>query len=170
MDAGTGDSIRLPTKANVLARLPECAVAHFACHGSSDLTDPSNSSLLLYDHDSDPFTVAGLAEVRLDQAQLAYLSACRTAFTGRADLIDEAIHLTSACQLMGFPHVIGTMWAIGDTLAANVADAFYRALSDTGGALRTTRAAEALHRTILGLRDRFPQAPSLWAAYLHAGA
>ncbi|MBT2455570.1 CHAT domain-containing protein [Streptomyces sp. ISL-86] len=39
-----------PTTAAVLARLPQCAIAHFACHGASDATDPSRSRLLLHDH------------------------------------------------------------------------------------------------------------------------
>lgn len=65
-------------KANVLALLPSCQIAHFACHGRSDPADPSRSLLLLHDHESDPLTVASLVPVKLDQAQLAYLSACRT--------------------------------------------------------------------------------------------
>ncbi|GLY91447.1 hypothetical protein [Actinoallomurus iriomotensis] len=35
-------SHRLPTKANVLAHLPDCAIAHFACHGR---TDPTGAEL-----------------------------------------------------------------------------------------------------------------------------
>ena len=32
-------------------------------------------------------------------------------------LLDEAIHLASAFQLVGFPHVIGTLWEINDAIA-----------------------------------------------------
>ena len=42
---------RPPTKA-VLAALPAARWAHFACHGSSDLANPSASYLLLDDHSS----------------------------------------------------------------------------------------------------------------------
>ena len=56
---------RTPTKANVLARLPGCTIAHFACHGASHPTDPSRSLLLLHDYDSDPLTVASLASINL---------------------------------------------------------------------------------------------------------
>ena len=112
----------------MLAQLPGCAIAHFACHGASDPADPSQSLLLLHDHDSDPLTVASLAPINLDHAQLAYLSACSTALTGDAELIDEAIHLTTAFQLAGFPHVIGTLWEINDAIAVTIADTFYTAL------------------------------------------
>jgi hypothetical protein len=166
----TEDASPLPTKANVLALLPACPIVHFSCHGASNPNDPAKSLLLLHDYQSDPLTVASLAPVDLDMAQLAFLSACRTAFTGTVELIDEAIHLTSAFQLAGFPHVVGTMWEIGDALAVRVADAFYTALQGGDGTIDTTIAANALHQTIRDLRDEGPDRPWLWAAYLHAGA
>jgi hypothetical protein len=160
----------LPTKANVLVHLPGCTIAHFACHGATDPTDPSKSLLLLHDHDRDPLTVASLTPINLDHAELAYLSACSTAFTSATELIDEAIHLSSAFQLAGFPHVIGTLWEIDDATAAEVADTFYENLRTRQGAVNTSQAADALHGSIRAVRDRFPRTPSLWAAYLHVGA
>lgn len=161
-----------PTKARVLAELADCGIVHFACHGAHDPVDPSRSLLLLHDHDREPLTVAAIAETRTDSAQLAYLSACRTAFMDSVELIDEAIHLTSAFQLAGFPHVIGTLWEINDELAAQLAADFYAQLSTTAnphGHLDTDTAAHALHRTVRQVRDRYPRAPYLWAAHLHAG-
>lgn len=161
-----------PTTATVLANLPRCTIAHFACHGASNRTDPSQSQLFLHDHATTPLTVSALAQFNLDRAQLAYLSACSTADPGRDNrLLDEAIHLTSAFQLAGFPHVVGTLWPINDRLAVEVAESFYTHLSNgPSGTLNTNQAAFALHRTIRAVRDRFPATPSLWAAYLHAGA
>ncbi|SFT29829.1 CHAT domain-containing protein [Streptomyces sp. ok210] len=167
-----------PTKAAVLALLPECSIAHFACHGASHPTDPSQSLLLLHDHESDPLTVASLAPVHLEQAQLAYLSACRTAVIDTADLVDEAIHLTSAFQLAGFPHVVGTLWEIDDQIAVAVADAFYTYLRAPTGTIDTNRAAWALHQAVRSVRDGHDlpgrldrtRTPFLWAAYVHAGA
>ncbi|MCX5238980.1 tetratricopeptide repeat protein [Streptomyces prunicolor] len=171
-------STSLPTKANVLAHLPTCPIAHFACHGASNPADPSKSLLLLHDHDADPLTVASLAPVLLDQAQMAYLSACRTAAIDAVELLDEAIHLTSAFQLAGFPHVIGTLWEIDDQIAVSVADVFYTQLKSAPHTLDTSRAAHALHHAIRAVRDGHGlpgdlnriRTPSLWAAYLHAGA
>jgi hypothetical protein len=160
----------LPTRATVLAHLGECAIAHFACHGNSHLSDPSQSLLLLHDHDTDPLTVASLAPIRLDQARLAYLSACRTAFNPSTNLIDEAIHLTTAFQLAGYPHVVGTLWEIDDALAVDVAGTFYTALTTSDHTIDVRGAARALHNAVRAIRDERPGTPSLWAAYLHAGA
>ncbi|OEJ21651.1 hypothetical protein AS594_39740 [Streptomyces agglomeratus] len=170
-------SLSAPTKANVLERLAECAIAHFACHGASDPADPSNSRLLLHDHEDDPLTVASLAPVALDQAKLAYLSACRTAAIDTAELFDEAIHLTSAFQLAGFPHVIGTLWEIDDQIAVTIADLFYAGLQSDATELDPDRAAHALHHALRRVRDGHglpagfdrTRAPLLWAAHLHAG-
>ena len=159
----------IPTRANVLARLPGCSIAHFSCHGASDPRDPSRSQLMLHDHDRSPFTVASLNPVNLTHAQLAYLSACRTAFNPSLALLDEAIHLTTAFQLAGFPHVIGTLWEINDNLAIDVAESFYTALHGSDGTLDISQATHALHRAIRYQRDQYPRTPSLWAAYLHAG-
>jgi hypothetical protein len=164
------DSSGVPTRASVFAQLPGCSIAHFACHGASHPSDPSRSLLLLHDHDRDPLTVASLATVDLAHAQLAYLSACRTAFTSATGLLDEAIHLVTAFQLAGFPHVIGTLWEISDQLAVDVAESVYVALRDSEGILDVSQAARALHHAIRDLRDQYPRSPALWAAYLHAGA
>ncbi|MFE3160830.1 CHAT domain-containing protein [Streptomyces sp. NPDC059221] len=168
----------LPTKAAVLRNLSDCRIAHFACHCANNPTDPSRSLLLLHDHATDPFTVAALAPVRLHHAQLAYLSACRTSAVQNIELLDESIHLTSAFQLAGFPHVVGTLWEIKDQTAAAVADAFYTHLRTYTGVLDTERSAWALHQAVRDLRDGHDLpgtldrtgVPFLWAAYLHAGA
>jgi tetratricopeptide (TPR) repeat protein len=167
---GSSTPDRLPTRGNVLANLPDCAIAHFSCHGASHPADPSRSMLLLHDYDSAPFTVASLAPVNLGRAQLAFLSACSTAVPSTAELADEAIHLTTAFQLAGFPHVIGTLWAIDDRNAAMVADAFYTYIATEPGNVDTTLAADALHHAIRTIRHRYPRYPFRWAGYLHAGS
>ncbi|MFJ9610463.1 CHAT domain-containing protein [Kitasatospora sp. NPDC101176] len=168
----------VPTRARVLDQLPDCAIAHFSCHGSSDPADPSRSLLLLHDHAEAPLTVGRLASVALDGARLAYLSACRTAAIDTSELLDEAIHLTSAFQLAGFPHVIGTLWEIDDQMAVTVARLFYAGLGADGARPDPDRSARALHRAVRRVRDghglpaplTFNDSPWLWAAYLHAGA
>jgi CHAT domain-containing protein len=166
-----GSPGHLPTKANVLAQLPGCAIAHFACHGATNPADPSQSRLLLRDHAIDPLTVASLAPVNLSRARLAYLSACQTAAIVPTDrLVDEAIHLATAFQLAGFPGVVGTLWEITEPTAADLAATFYAGLHTGHGALDTGRAATALHHAVRARRDRHPARPFLWAGYLHAGA
>jgi CHAT domain-containing protein len=66
---------QVPTREAVLRYLPDCPIAHFACHGFSDPDDPSQITLLLHDHATAPLTVAVLSALRLDNVRLAYLSA-----------------------------------------------------------------------------------------------
>ncbi|GAA3908890.1 CHAT domain-containing protein [Streptomyces lacrimifluminis] len=159
-----------PTRVEVLNRLPVYSIAHFACHGTSFAGDPSQSHLLLHDHATAPFTVAALAPYHLDNADLAYLSACGTALSTNAELIDESIHLAAAFQLAGYPQVIGTLWEINDHHAVDVASSFYAGLTDEKGTVDPKRAARALHGTVVTARNALPQTPSLWAAYIHVGA
>jgi CHAT domain-containing protein len=161
---------RVPTRAAVLAQLPGCAVAHFACHGATDSANPSRSLLVLHDHQADPLTVASLAPVNLARAQLAYLSARQTASVPANGLADEAIQLVTAFQLVGFPSVVGTLWEIHERAATTIAGEFYAGLQTSHGTLDTSNAARVLHRAVRGQRDRYPRTPFLWAGYLHAGA
>jgi hypothetical protein len=148
----------------VLAALPRARWAHFACHGAADPDDPSSSHLLLADHQQRPLTVADVARLRLDDAELAFLSACSTARPGRR-LTDEAIHLASAFQLAGYRHVVGTLWPIDDGDAVAVADHIYAAIT-TG----TGDVAGAVHAATRSLRNRWADCPSVWASHIHAGA
>jgi CHAT domain-containing protein len=145
----------------VLAALPTTAWAHFACHASADLTNPSASQLLLTDHQTRPLTVVDIARQRLDDAELAFLSACETARPGTR-LTDEAIHLTSAFQLAGYRHVIGTLWPIGDQHAVDIADDIYTTLACTGDV------AAAVHAATRRQRHRWDM-PSVWASHIHVG-
>jgi CHAT domain-containing protein len=98
--------------------------------------------------------VLDLAELRLDAAHLAYLSACSTA-RGSLRLLDESIHLISAFQLAGFSHVVGTLWPIADDIAARVADETYREIS-----AHPDQVAPALHWAVRRVRDAYPRNPA----------
>jgi CHAT domain-containing protein len=155
------------TREAVLAALPGARWAHFACHGHSDLADPSAGRLLLHDHQSRPLAVVDVARLRLDDAELAFLSACSTARPG-ARLADEAIQLASAFQLAGYRHVLATLWPVPDWPARRAVAAVYDHLAAAGD-YHADRAPAALHATTLALRERYPDHPSIWAAFVHAG-
>lgn len=162
---------RMPTRPTVLAALRDADIAHFACHAASDPASPSRSQLFLHDHESSPLTVGHLAPLRLQHACLAYLSACQTSLSMPDSLGDESIHLTSAFQLVGYPHVIGTLWPIADSFAMELATTFYTELLGAPGHIGTDSAATALRDAIRDKRDHgYGARPLLWAAYLHAGA
>jgi CHAT domain-containing protein len=112
-----------------------CSLAHFACHGQANDTDPSKSCLLLADTlrpgEPDKLTAQDLSLARHDLAQLCYLSACSTAENIADGLADENIHVASAFQLSGFSHVVGTLWEAGDRVAVEVAKVFYHELVDS---------------------------------------
>ncbi|MET9760640.1 CHAT domain-containing protein [Streptomyces sp. NPDC006372] len=156
------------TSAQVMEHLADYPIVHFACHAVCHPTEPSQSTLLLTDHASAPMTVRHLNTLNLGQGRLAYLSACSTAVTAADTLLDEAIHLTSAFQLAGFPHVIGTLWPVDDTTALRIATAFYGHLTESGPGPGDV--ALALHKAQRDLRDTYPLLVSTWAAHLHTGA
>jgi CHAT domain-containing protein len=155
------------THARVLDGLREASLAHFACHGISMADRPSDSQLLIYDHVRHPLTVLDISRLRLTDPCLAFLSACSTAQPSER-LTDEAIHITSAFQLAGYPHVIGTLWTISDVAAANITETVYEQLAANSG-IDISNVAQALHTAVLKTRDEAPMRPSRWAAYVHAG-
>lgn len=148
----------------VLAALGDHGWAHLVCHGSQHPTDPTTSALYMHDR---PLTVAEIAARSFPGAHLAYLSACETS-TGGTRLLDEALHLSGAFQVAGYRHVIATLWTVADDRAAEVADGVYAALLGNG-IPDAEGAARALHRAVHRLRALVPEAPMLWAPFIHSG-
>ncbi|KAK3904052.1 CHAT domain-containing protein [Staphylotrichum tortipilum] len=95
------EPLDLPSVDQVVVKLTDCYIAHFACHGSTDHADPSNSGLILQKHgegqeaEQDRLTVHRVSELSLEHARIAYLSACSTAENGAAQLSDEVIHVVA---------------------------------------------------------------------------
>jgi tetratricopeptide (TPR) repeat protein len=169
-------SVRLlpqPDSKAVLHGLRNHNIAHFACHGSSDLVDPSNSFLALAGKSStvDRLTVQKVSDSRLRRSWLAYLSACSTAQNKVPELADETLHLAAGFQVAGFAHTIASMWPSNDDVCAQIAAIFYDALLTKGGIKEgNTAPAKALHTAVKRVRSQYIQQPSLWAQYIHMGA
>jgi tetratricopeptide (TPR) repeat protein len=162
------------TIAAVAAALPRFSVVHFGCHGVTVPGRASEGGLQLYDGRLRALDAAAL---RLPHPQLAVLAACATA-QGAVALPDEAIHVTSAFQMAGYPHVIGTLWPVSDKFSAQLAELFYTSLASPdapagpvggGGGDLVADPAAALHFAIRDLRDGLAAAPQLWAAHTHTG-
>ncbi|MFI7672227.1 CHAT domain-containing protein [Actinophytocola sp. NPDC049390] len=149
------------TRAQVVAALPEHDIAHFTCHGGDDPERQYEGQLFVHDG---ALRLPDIATMRVDQARLAFLSACTTARPALA-LPDEALSIATGFQLAGFSDVVASLWPIADHKAFQVAADFYTAL--TTGA---ESAAHALHHAVHQLRAREPERPSLWAPYIHLGA
>ncbi|WP_345624068.1 CHAT domain-containing protein [Streptomyces ziwulingensis] len=154
------------TREAVLTGLATHPWAHFACHAGTDPDDPYRSHLLVHDHAVNPLNVLEISRLRLEKPEFAYLSACSTAVT-RNDLADEALHAVTAFQLAGFPQVVGTLWQINDTIAAEIAEHIYTRLA--AAAYDPTRTAAAVHEAIRLIRARYPRFPTLWSAHIHMG-
>ena len=139
-------------KDEVINHLQDCRIFHFAGHGRSDPTEPSQSCLLLQDWETNPLTVGDLRDRRLQENPpfLAYLSACSTGANDAVELADEGVHLVSAFQLAGFRHAIGTLWEVSDMHCVDVARVFYETLRDEG--MTDSAVCRGLHRAIRALR------------------
>ncbi|MET8897091.1 CHAT domain-containing protein [Streptomyces albogriseolus] len=155
-----------PTRATVIGTLQDHGIVHFACHHRPARIDPWQGTLLLPDHRTDPLTVSDVSALRLEGG-LAYLSACSTMVTR---LADEALHLSGAFQLAGYPHVVGTLWPVGDRPAQQLAADFYGRLTRDGRHPPDLRgSAAALHHAVRALRSKYPRTPTMWAAHTHTG-
>lgn len=184
-----------PSKADLLPALGDTVVLHMSCHGIALREEPSSSYLLLEDWEENPLTVADLAAHRLPKAQFCYLSACHAAANLAPELLDESVHLASAMQLAGFPHVVGTLWNIDDRRAMEVSKRFWEALLARGrGSQQSTNPgdrmadfggiAEALNAATVELKERTKRVelgggseeyiecddqPFVWSPFIYVG-
>jgi CHAT domain-containing protein len=147
----------------VREQLPRHRWAHFSCHGTQHLDDPSAGGLAL----SDGILSVADISARQHEGEFAFLSACMTA-VGGLELADEAITLASAMHFTGYRQVIGTLWSIYDRTAASVAEMVYAELTATGR-FRPDRSAHALHAAVRHLRDTERAPLHAWTPFTHTG-
>ncbi|KAI4906680.1 hypothetical protein J4E90_010368 [Alternaria incomplexa] len=179
-----------PNKAAVIADMSRATILHFAGHGLSDPKDPLESTLLVEDWQQNPLTVKDLLSLRLHEKPpfIAYLSACSTGRSSADKLIDEGLHLMSACLLVGFQHVIGSLWEVSDKHSAELAQRVFAAmvnaemshecvsicLQDSLKPLRDSKNF-GVFRDGFGVSTRDAGEhwrggdPRVWAAYIHMG-
>jgi hypothetical protein len=156
------------TVAGVLVALPYASLVHFACHGHQDPYNALSSGFWFRDG---TLTVADLMQLKLPDAKLAFLSACKTA-KGDKDQPDQVVHLAAAMMFAGFTSVIGTMWSMGDIDGPVVAETVYGQLfrdEQDHEMLDLDLVPYALDDAVRKLREAgLP--PSRWATYVHLGA
>ncbi|KAF0637147.1 hypothetical protein FPSE5266_04381 [Fusarium pseudograminearum] len=142
-------------KNDVLSALGSCSIFHFAGHGGTDSLNPLESRLLLSDWKADPLSVENILDINLGREMpfLAYLSACGTSRIRTAGFVDEAIHMTSAFQLAGFQHVIGTLWDVSDRTCVDMARVTYEGLLKAG--LSDESVSRSLHNATRELRSQW---------------
>jgi tetratricopeptide (TPR) repeat protein len=148
-------------KNDLLTHLPRCNIFHFAGHGRTDPTDPLRSQLILEDWETDRLTVSSLLDLNLREKPpfLAFLSACGTGQVKDDKLLDESIHLISACQLAGFRHVIGTLWEVSDKACVDISRITYETIRDRG--FTDDSVSYGLHQAARSLRSRWVESMAL---------
>ncbi|KAG5764256.1 hypothetical protein H9Q72_007654 [Fusarium xylarioides] len=142
-------------KERVLSYLRDCKVFHFAGHGMAHHQNPLLSQLLLEDWETDPLTVEDLLAMNIYKQSplLAYLSACNTGRISDGNFIDESVHLINAFQLVGFRHVLGTLWEVRDEICVGMAEMVYGGMAEEG--ISNDSICRGLHRATREFRDRW---------------
>lgn len=144
---------------------------HLTCHGIHDVDSPLQSAFILQDG---KLPLGMLMGKTLENAQLAFLSACQTA-TGDIELPNESVHLTAGMLVSGFPSVVGTMWSIGDSDAPVIVEAFYARLWKEEVDLKWGKrpdASSALQWAVQDLRKMVGNSESglvKWVPFVHFG-
>jgi CHAT domain-containing protein len=153
------------TKQCVTKAMSESNWLHLACHGAQRRDEPTKSALILEDGH---LTLEEIIKLDLPKAEFAFLSACQTT-TGDDRLSDEAVHIAGGMLLAGYKGVVATMWSIQDELAPDVADEFYRRITEDGGRPDNRKAAEALYYSVKRLRGRGGIPLTSWIPFVHLG-
>jgi hypothetical protein len=157
------------------------SIVHLACHGIQDTSDATQSGFCIGDG---RLTIAKLMELKLENAFLAFLSACETA-KGDQEQPNQAMHLGAAMLFSGFKSVVATMWyvdrelrisdrlltiirAISDSDGPKVAQWFYEELFARDEADGDS-VAYALDAAVGQLRAS-GVSPERWVPFIHMGA
>ncbi|KAF8546941.1 hypothetical protein OG21DRAFT_1425842, partial [Imleria badia] len=154
------------TVEEVLSLMKDADWVHFACHGTQDAKNPTESGLCLAD--GRRLKISDIVALSRPHGGLAFLSACETA-TGDEGLSDEAIHIAVGMLFAGYGGVVGTMWSISDKLAPEVAWELYAQLLWTGTRPDYREAARALHDAIGRVRERRNVPFHVWLPFIHVG-
>ncbi|KAI9574286.1 TPR-like protein [Boletus coccyginus] len=153
------------TVEEVLGLMKEADWVHFACHGTQDAANPTNSGLCLADQRR--LKLGDIIAVSRPNGGFAFLSACQTAM-GDERLSDEAIHIVAGMLFAGYGAAIGTMWSISDDIAPDVTRDVYGQLFRNGTRPDYREAARALHDAIGRVRQS--NAPfGQWLPFIHMG-
>lgn len=157
-----GDSA---TESEIIRRLPEVAIAHFATHGLLDevkaLGRSPGSLAFTADADTDGFLTSWeISRLHLN-ADLIVLSACDT---GRGEITgDGVLGLSRSFLTAGAASTIVSLWKVGDEPTAALMTEFYRQLQ------QNPNKAQALRQAMLKTREKYTR-PADWAAFALMGA
>lgn len=150
------------TKNEVLRRLPNAQLVHFATHGLLDqTTGGQRSALALAPSRSDDgfLTMTQIQDLKLN-ADLVVLSACDTARGKMSG--DGVLGLSRAFLTAGVPSMLISLWAIPDAPTAFLMEHFYQRFG------QGQDKATSLRTAMLDTMKSYPS-PGNWAAFVLLG-
>jgi CHAT domain-containing protein len=161
----------------LVARLPDATVLHFATHAVVSDVDPFSSFLALNrDQGNGELTAGEVYGLKL-HTKLVVLSACRTGLGKISG--DGVAGLSRAFFYSGTAAVIATLWDVADEPTSRLLPHFYQSLSS--GTSRSAALREAQLALISDLRHgrisvrtpdgkvTLPENPLFWAAFSLSG-
>ena len=143
----------------VLGQLPNCWIAHLACHGRSEVFQPQDMRLLLSDGDVRLDQLLRLPELR---ARLVVLSACQTGQVDTTRASDEMLGMPLAFLQAGACTVVSTLWPVDDRVTAMLVGRFYEELAVELGPDGRGDVAAALARAQRWLRSLTDEQARRW--------
>lgn len=153
----------------VAAALPDHRSFHFTGHGTANHRNPFAGGLVL---EGDVLTIGRICELRLDEAEFAFLSACET-HQAPGELAQEGITFAAALRVAGYEQVIATQWSVLDLATAELVrhtyDRVTRPDADGRARLRPELSSAALRSASCAIRDASPDQLERWAAFIHVG-
>jgi CHAT domain-containing protein len=146
------------TKAEVLNRLPEAKLVHFAAHGRFIHASPLDSGIEL----ADGFLSAREILTKRLNADLVVLSACETGSILSLGG-DEFVGLGQSFLQAGARSIVASLWRVEDRATGVLASSFYEALKSEDKAV-------ALNRAMTTVRQQPEWShPYYWAPFIISG-
>ncbi|MDT0219969.1 CHAT domain-containing protein [Gordonia sp. AC31] len=102
---------------------------HLACHGGSEIGDPTGGYLVL--SGGSRVSTDDLSAQELPFGRLVVASACQTAHYGTQGNPDEVLGLPTGFLIAGAPCVVASLWPVDDTATALLMTRFYELLDLT---------------------------------------
>ena len=117
------------TTDNLKEALQQAAdIFHFTGHAYHNTKQPSQSALIL--KNQQPLTSEEIAKFDLKSYYLVCLSACETGITGKEELIDEFVGLSSSFLAAGAVYALSTLWIANEISSALIMIRFYQILKE----------------------------------------
>ncbi|WP_017976821.1 CHAT domain-containing protein [Actinopolyspora halophila] len=152
------------TAEDVLTTLDQYHWLHICEPSTQNAAQPAASLVLDREDRERSLGLLDLGQHDFGNARFACLARCRTRETPSA----ATFTLADAFAFIGFAHVVGTLWAVHRGASEDVISALYTEISQDGK-FNATWTPMVLNALVRRLRRRYPDTPTLWAGYIHAG-